>query len=183
MESVHIALFLVTYVSILLFLILSVVYISTLFFSAYYKVPFVGSKRHQIREILLHIDPQPGSIFYDLGSGDGRVVLEAADYFKLNATGFEINPVLVFLSRVRAHHARSEALFVRADITSVELSKAEIIYVFLLPFMLAALAPTIKSQCSKGTIIISHGFKIHALSSKLYKTRDAQPFSTYYYRL
>lgn len=183
MESLYLALFLISYISILLFLVLSVVYIGTLFFSVYHKVPFVGSKRHQIREILLAVDPQQGSIFYDLGSGDGRVVRDAADYFNLNATGFEINPILVFLSKIRAKMAKSNAAFVKADILSVELSKAEIIYVFLLPFMLAALAPTIRKQCVEGTIIISHGFKINALSSKLYKTREDKPFSTYYYRL
>lgn len=143
----------------------------------------MGSKRHKIHAILQEIDPQPGTVFYDLGSGDGRVVREAADGFQLNATGFEINPMLVWLSKFQAKRAQSQAEFVRANIFNIELEKAEIIYVFLLTFMLEDLTQKFLSECAKGTIIISHGFKIPKLTSKLYKTIEDKPFPTYYYRL
>lgn len=183
MELLYVLIFFAGYTSILIFLILSIIYTSTLFFSAHYKVPFVGSRRHKIRALLQEINPQPGAIFYDLGSGDGRIVREASDYFKLNATGFEINPMLVWFSKFRAKQAQSQAQFIRANILNVELEKAEIIYVFLLTFMLEDMTHKFQSECSKGTIIISHGFKISKLASKLYKTIEDKPFSTYYYRL
>lgn len=183
MELVYLISFFVSYIAILIFLILSVVYISTLFFSAHYKVPYVGSKRHKIRALLQEVNPQPGTIFYDLGSGDGRIVREAADHFKLNATGFEINPMLVWFSKFRAKQAHSDAQFIRANILNVELEKAEIIYTFLLTFMLEDMTHKFLSECSKGTVIISHGFKIPKLNSKLYKTVEDKPFPTYYYRL
>ena len=183
METFILVLFFTAYAAILIFLILSVIYMGTLFFSVYYKVPYVGSKRHQLREILAEIKPQPGDTFYDLGSGDGRVVREAADFFKLNATGFEINPILVLFSRIRAHQAQSTAQYVRANILTVDLTKADIIYVFLLQFMLISLTPAFKEQCLKGTIIISHGFKIPGLASQLFKTLENKPFSTYYYKV
>jgi len=143
----------------------------------------VGSKRHKIHAILQEINPQPGAVFYDLGSGDGRVVREAADGFQLNATGFEINPMLIWFSKLRAKQAQSRAEFVRANILNIELEKAEIIYAFLLTFMLEELTQKFMSECSKGTIIISHGFKIPKLTSMLYKTIEDKPFPTYYYRL
>ena len=166
-----------------LLLIYFVLYLLAVNISILSRVPFVPSKRIQIEEIFSFVQPQKGKIFYDLGSGDGRVVISASKKYGLKAIGIEFNPLLILFSNIRARLSQApSARFIRADLLKYDFSNADYIYLFLFPSLLDRLVPQLKKG-KKGTYIISHGFKIDDLESKLESTHQAKPFSTYFYRL
>lgn len=171
-------------IALLLLLIFFVLYLLASIISAFSRVPFVGSKQRKIRSIIAQVNPAPGARFYDLGSGDGRIVFLAAEKFGLHATGIEFNPLLILFCAIKKRILRlKHAHFIRANILQHTYNKVDIIYVFLFPHLLEALAPKFIAECKKGTVIISHGFKIVPMRQYLYKTVEDQPFSTYYYKL
>jgi len=99
MDFIIILFFLVTllYLLILFFFIKELIYALFIFKGA----PFVPCPEDQIIKILDLLELKPGEILYDLGSGDGRVIIEAANSYGVKAIGIEINPLLVFSSRRR----------------------------------------------------------------------------------
>jgi predicted RNA methylase len=103
----------------------------------------------------------PEDLVYDLGSGDGRIVITAAKRHACKAIGVEIDRELVDLSRTGAEKAGVEELVTieSGDIFEVDLSKADVVAVYLLPKQLADLMDQF-SKLPKGTRIVSHQFKI-----------------------
>jgi SAM-dependent methyltransferase len=100
----------------------------------------------------------PGDVFFDLGSGDGRAVIEAAKLGAL-ATGVEYELELVELSRVRAAEqgVSENTAFIQADLFEFDFSKATVIYLFLLPDLNLRLRPRLLAL-NPGTRIISNSF-------------------------
>ena len=184
METFLAVLYTSTVILLLFLLIFFVLFLVATIISATTQITFVGSSRRKIRSILSYTKPQPGQTFFDLGSGDGRVVFEAARTFELKATGVEFNPLLVYFSksvaRLMGIHSTT---FLRQDALDVNLKKADIIYLFLLPKLLEPLSQKFKKECKPGTIIISHGFQIKGFKTKLIHHKKDTPFSTYYYKL
>lgn len=168
----------------LFILIFLVAFLFTSLWSSFSGVPFVGSQQRKIHRILAEAHPKRGAIFYDLGSGDGRVVYIAAKQFGMHATGIESNPLLIFFSNsYKRLFKLQHAHFKRGNLFRSNFSDADVIYLFLFPRMIQKLVPIIHEQCRPGTVIISHGFEIEALNSKLTHTLTEKPFSTYYYTL
>lgn len=100
----------------------------------------------------------PGDVFFDLGSGDGRAVIEAA---KLGAfaTGVEYESELVELSRMRAAEqgVTENTVFYQADLFEFDFSKATVVYLFLLPELNIRLRTRLLAL-NPGTRIISNSF-------------------------
>lgn len=100
----------------------------------------------------------PGDLFFDLGSGDGRAVIEAA---KLGAfaTGVEYESELVELSQMRAAEqgVSENTAFYQADLFEFDFSKATVVYLFLLPDLNLRLRPRLQAL-KPGTRIISNSF-------------------------
>lgn len=100
----------------------------------------------------------PQDVLYDLGSGDGRVVIAAAKH-GATAVGIEYNPKLVTLSRSLAANngASGKATFVQGDIFQADLSKATVVTLFLLPELNLKLRPTLLNL-KPGTRIAANSF-------------------------
>jgi SAM-dependent methyltransferase len=100
----------------------------------------------------------PGDVVYDLGSGDGRLVIAAARR-GARAVGVEFNPDLVALSerRARAEGVAGKARFVRGDIFETDFSEATVVTLYLLPSLNTRLRPTIL-RMRPGTRVASHAF-------------------------
>jgi len=193
MPTLDVLVFWIAEFGILTFLIWACIYISTLSFSALKHAPFVPT-RVSTKPVIARARPRKGQTFIDLGSGDGRVVITAAKEFGLNAIGYEINPVLIFLSKLRARIAKTDVQFIRADLYDAGLCQRPalyrihhqlppIIYIFLLPRYMDHLGKKIIRSCPPGTVVISYGFVIPLLSDKLYTILKGKPFPTYYYKL
>ena len=103
---------------------------------------------------------QVGELLYDLGSGDGRIVIMAAQQFGARAVGFEIDPKLVYQSRQRIEKRKLGALasIEQQDLMAADFSKPDLITVYLLPSSNDTIQPLLEDQVKSGARIVSHDF-------------------------
>jgi outer membrane protein assembly factor BamB/precorrin-6B methylase 2 len=122
---------------------------------------FVPTPQDVLEEMLGLANVGQGDLVYDLGSGDGRIVIAAAKRYGCKAIGVEIDRELVDLSRTRAEQAGVEELVTIefGDIFKADLSKADVVAVYLLPKQLKDLMGQF-SKLPTGARIVSHQFKI-----------------------
>ena len=97
-------------------------------------------------------------VVYDLGSGDGRIVITAAREFRARGVGIEIDPWLVLRSMRAAERAgvAERVGFVHQDLFESDLSPATVITLFLSRDLNARLLPKLRQDLRPGTRIVSH---------------------------
>lgn len=99
-------------------------------------------------------------VVYDLGSGDGRIVVEAARKYGARAVGIELDPELNKKAMKNAEKAgvAGKVSFVRADFFKTDLSEATVVTLFLSPNINARLQPKLRRELKPGARIVSHRF-------------------------
>jgi SAM-dependent methyltransferase len=122
--------------------------------------PFVPTPPEVVSRILELAEIKPGDVLYDLGSGDGRIVVAAAKRFGIRAVGFEIDPVLVKDSRQIIERAGLEELVEirEQDIRAVDFSPASVVTMYLYPAANLRLRPLLMRDLRPGSRVISHDF-------------------------
>lgn len=122
-------------------------------------VPFVPSPQVVVDKMVELAGVKKGDVVYDLGSGDGRIVIAAAKK-GARAVGFEIDPELVGESRANIKKAgvQDMAEIRNQDILTVDLSPASVVTMYLLPDVNLKLKPNLLSQLKPGSRIVSHSF-------------------------
>ncbi len=122
-------------------------------------VPFVPTPQEVVDRMIELAGVKKGDTVYDLGSGDGRIVITAAKK-GARAVGFEIDPDLVKESRENINKARVQQLaeIRHQDILTVDLSAASVVTMYLLPDVNLKLKPNILSQLKPGSRVVSHAF-------------------------
>lgn len=123
---------------------------------------FGTTPRPVVKAMLELAEVRPGEIVFDLGSGDGRVVVMAAEKFNARAVGIEFDEVWVAKSRkaVAAKHLEEQIKIVQADILNVNLSPADVVTIYLTPQGLAELRPHLERYLRPGTRVVSHDYEI-----------------------
>ncbi len=130
-------------------------------------------------------DVKRGDTVYDLGSGDGRVVIAAAKKFGVKAVGFEIDPGLVKLARenVRKQGLQKLVEIRQQDFMTADLSPASVVTLYLSNDGNPALKPTLMRQLKPGARIVSYGFDMGDWAPKIMETyRDKTGDSHLLYR-
>lgn len=122
-------------------------------------VPFVPSPQVVVDKMIELAGVKKGDVVYDLGSGDGRIVIAAAKR-GARAIGFEIDPELVGESRANIKKAGVQDLaeIRNQDILTVDLSPANVVTMYLLPDVNLKLKPNILNQLKPGSRVVSHSF-------------------------
>lgn len=157
-------------------------YLSSLLYSSFKGAPYVPTKQKLIKNILDEAHLKKGQRFLDLGCGDGRVVGLAAKNYKVRGIGVDINPFVLLLAKIKAKFQRIEDVsFVRENILDTDLSRFDVLYLFLLPDLLEKLVGKLQKETKNNALIISHGFQIPEWKKYLKKTVMTDPFPTYYY--
>ncbi len=164
---------------ILIFLIFMSLYTLFLIYSSFMGSPYVPTKSKKVLEILKHAHLKKGKLFVELGSGDGRIVRWAVKKYHVKGLGVDINPLLVFWSKILGG---KNIEFKVENIFDTDLKKADYVYLFLMPKLIEKLVIKMKKELKKGAIVISHGFPIKGWEKKLYKKLNDNPFPTYYYK-
>ncbi len=121
--------------------------------------PYVPTLSAQRRDALALLKLKKGLTLFELGSGDGSLLKEAAAS-GLNVVGYELNPILVAISRFRTLKYRRQVKIVWGNFWKADLSKADGIFVFLLDRFMEDLDKKIKKEGKPGVKLVSHAFKI-----------------------
>ena len=126
-----------------------------------YDVPWVPTRKELLKHIMRIARVGPNDVFYDLGCGDGRVVIEAA---KRGARGVcvEIREELI---REAMENARKEGVadrikFVHGSFTDVDLRDATVVYMYLLTRVNRMLKPKLEKELRLGTRVVTLDFEI-----------------------
>jgi len=123
-------------------------------------VPYVPTPQLVVDRMLDLAQVKKGDVVYDLGSGDGRIVVTAAKKYGVRAVGFEIDPERIKESRENIKKAGVEHLVEirQQDIRTVDLSPANVLTMYLLPDVNLMIRPNIWKQMKPGSRIVSHDF-------------------------
>jgi len=118
---------------------------------------FVPLPQRTIDEMLRMAEIKNGDVLYDLGSGDGRVLVAAARQYHVRAVGFEKSKVLAWLSRRRIarNGLKDKVHVVNADFFSQDLSEATVITAYLSQKINNRLEEKLQRELKKGTRILS----------------------------
>jgi hypothetical protein len=127
-------------------------------------IGFVPTPQPMVEAMLSAAEVKPGEMVYDLGCGDGRMVITAARKFYARGMGFDLDVELIQAARAAAAAAgvRHTVTFRRANIFTVDLSPADVVTLYLLREMNARLLPQLK-QLKPGARVVSYEFDIPGL--------------------
>ena len=124
---------------------------------ARYGLPLVPTELDRIRKALKLANLQANEILYDLGSGDGRVLIIAAQEFGAQAVGIEIGPVQRAISRVKVLRSRIQhrVRIVAGDFYKADLHAADVAFVYATSKEVAKLADHLGKQMQPGSRLVS----------------------------
>ncbi len=126
----------------------------------YILAPFVPTPSDVVERMLQLGEVTSQDIVYDLGCGDGRIIIAAARKYGARGVGVDIEPYRVAESQSNAKAAGVEQLvtFKHQDAMTVDLSAATVVMVYLVHWSTEKLRPIIAKTARAGTRIISHNF-------------------------
>jgi predicted transcriptional regulator len=124
--------------------------------------PYVPTPQKVVERMLQLAGVQDNDTVYDLGSGDGRIVITAAQKFGAKAVGVELDRALVKATEDRIHDLKIEdrAQILNANIIDVDLSQASVVTLYLLTSGNEIVKPKLESSLKPGTRVVSHDFQI-----------------------
>jgi SAM-dependent methyltransferase len=124
--------------------------------------PFLVTPPEVVDQMLTLARVGPADVVYDLGSGDGRLVIAAARDFQARGVGIEIDPKLVAQSREYARRAgvESRTTFIEQDLFQTDLSAATVVTLYLTREVNLRLRPKLERELPPGTRIVSFNFDL-----------------------
>ena len=127
--------------------------------------PWVPSYRKDLDRALRLADLKAGERFVDLGCGDGRVVIEAAERFGADATGYEIALPMVLVCLLRKRRERVRFLF--KSLFKADLSNVDVVYLFGTPPTLRGkLTAKLERELKPGARVVSYAFSLEGWTPK-----------------
>jgi ubiquinone/menaquinone biosynthesis C-methylase UbiE len=144
-------------------------------------VPFVPTPEKVVDRMLEVAKVGPNDVVYDLGSGDGRIVIAAAKKHGARGVGIDIDPERVKEARANARSAgvSDRVEFREADLFKTDLGEATVVTLYLLSSVNLQLRPKLLSELKPGTRIVSHAFDMG--DWKPLKTEKVGSSTVYYW--
>jgi len=123
-------------------------------------VPYVPSPPEVVEEMLRLAQLKPGDILYDLGCGDGRIVVTAAQKAGIKAIGIDIDPQRIEESwqNARAAGVTNLVEFRQGDLFTADIHDASVVTLYLLTYVNLKLRPKLLSELKPGTRLVSHNY-------------------------
>jgi SAM-dependent methyltransferase len=124
------------------------------------NVPYVVTPPEVVEAMLNLAQVKAGDFVVDLGCGDGRIVIMAAQKFGARGKGVDFNPKRIREARENARKARVTArvVFVRGDFFDADIHEATVVALYLLPDINVKLRPKLVNELQPGARIVSHSF-------------------------
>jgi uncharacterized protein (TIGR03000 family) len=137
-------------------------------------VVYVPTPQEVVDKMLELANVKKGDVVYDLGCGDGRIVVTAAKKYGVKAVGFDIDPdrIRESLENVRKNKVEDLVTIKKADIFTLDLSEANVVTLYLLPELNVKLMPQL-AKLKPGSRIVSHDFDMRG--AKPVKTVTVEP--------
>jgi Methyltransferase domain len=134
--------------------------------------PYVPTPPEVVARMLEIASVGPSDVVYDIGCGDGRMVIAAAKLHGAHGIGIELDPALIAECRAGAEREGVSKLvrFLEMDATKARLTEATVLALYLLPESLETLAPTFERDLRPGARIVSHDYKIPGWDARLVST-------------
>jgi len=125
-----------------------------------WRPPFITTPPEVVERMLEVAGTRPDDLVIDLGSGDGRIVIAAAQKHGARGVGIELDGVLVVTAeqRARAAGVADKVSFVQGDVLVADISKATVVTTYLLPALMRQLQTRFVEELAPGTRIVSHAF-------------------------
>lgn len=130
--------------------------------------PFVPTPMAVVDKMLEMAQVDKDDYLFDLGCGDGRIVISAAKKFGTRGVGIDIDPQRIEESQAAAREAGVENLveFRLQDMMKADFSKATVVTLYLLPESNELLRPILEAQLKPGVYVVSHNYSIHGWEKK-----------------
>ena len=125
-------------------------------------VPYVPTTEEAVKAMLKLANVKPTDIVYDLGCGDGRIVIAAAKEYGAHGVGIDINPERIQEAEANAKKAGVEKLvrFEENDLFDADIHQATVVTLFLLERINLKLRPKLLKDLKPGTRIVSNTFEM-----------------------
>jgi ubiquinone/menaquinone biosynthesis C-methylase UbiE len=125
-------------------------------------VPYVPTRQEVVEAMLKMAGVKAADVVYDLGCGDGRIVIAAAQRFGARGVGIDINPTRISEARYNARRAgvEKQVEFQVGDLFEADIREATVVTLYLLPDVNLRLKPKLQRDLRPGTRIVSHDFSM-----------------------
>lgn len=129
-------------------------------FGASGDVPFVPTRIELVEKMLRMAQVKPTDTVYDLGCGDGRIVIMAAQKFGARGVGVDIDPQRIQEATENAQKAgvAHKVRFIQGDLFDADIHRATVVTLYLLPDVNLRLRPKLLKDLAPGTRVVSHSF-------------------------
>jgi len=126
------------------------------------EIPFVPTPIEVIDRMLELAEVKKGDVVYDLGSGDGRIVIRAAKKYGVRAVGIEMDGWLLDKARkaAKAEGVTHLVEFRSEDALKTDISRATVVTLYMLPWFNEAMKPNFKKMLKPGARVVAHDFGI-----------------------
>jgi ubiquinone/menaquinone biosynthesis C-methylase UbiE len=124
--------------------------------------PYIPTPQMLVDKMLELANVKPNEMVYDLGAGDGRIVITAAQKFSARAVGVELSPDLykLALHRVKQAGVQERVKIIHGNMLDVDLSPADVVTIYLLTSTNSILKPNLEKYLKPGARIVSLDFEV-----------------------
>ena len=136
--------------------------------------PYVSSPVRVVDRMLEMANIKPGETVYDLGCGDGRILIAAAEKYKAKAVGVEISPKLAAAAtaRIEREGISSQARVIQGDLLDVDLTGADVVTIYLATSLNEKLRPRLERYLKTGARVVSHDYAVPGWKPSKVDTTD-----------
>jgi len=146
----------------LLIAVLSFFAIFSIYFGLFFAAPWVPIGKKDLKRLFSLTSLKDGDVLYDLGSGDGRVIIKAVRDYRVKAVGFELSILLCLWAKLNIwlHGLNKQGKIKFKNFFKEDLGRADVIICFLMPEAMEKLRNKFGEELRTGTRIISYSFSI-----------------------
>jgi cyclopropane fatty-acyl-phospholipid synthase-like methyltransferase len=148
--------------------------------------PYVASPAKVVDRMLELANIRPGETVFDLGCGDGRILIEAAQRYKAKAVGIEISPKIAAEARIKVKKAglAQNVQVIEGDLLQADLTGADVVTIYLATSLNEELRPRLERFLKPGARVVSHDYAVPGWKpTQVVQADGRQKHSIYLYEM